>query len=324
MATPQFTIVIPMYRSTKVLQDTLAALDTLNTSAWECILVDDGSPDNTVDVAISLTRHDSRFNVIGLPDAHGSACPARNIGAANAHPESRYILFLDHDDLLHPDALTHMRHLLDQHPNHAAVHGTALLYQATDPDYRLGAERRIYRNRRIELLHPDEETTFESMATLPHIPAPGTVLCRLSDKIRSGLFPDGRLGQLDYDGWLRLLIDGNFIFSPHPVLTKRHIGGNMIGNLRNVRKRILNTRIRTSQRPELSPSQRRYLFTAGAANELFESRQLMQSAIHKAKPLQLLQVIGRIEMAARLVAHCMGTKRLACNVQMQRPTHRES
>lgn len=324
MSVPHYTIVIPMYRSTRVLPDTLAALDSLDTSAWECILVDDGSPDNTVEVAISLTRHDSRFKVIGLPEAHGSACPARNVGAANAHPESRYILFLDHDDLLHPDALTHMSHLLDKHPNHVAVHGTALLYQSTDPDYRLGAERRIYRNRRINLLHSDEQTTFESMATLPHIPAPGTVLCRLSDKIRGGLFPDGRLGQLDYDGWLRLLIDGNFVFSPHPVLTKRHIGGNMISNLRNVRKRILNTRIRISQRPEIKASQRRYLFIAAAANELFDARQLLKCAFQNVKPRHLLQVLGRIEMAARLAAHCMGPQRLACNVHVQRPTHRES
>ena len=296
MPVPRFTIVIPLYQSINVLRLTLSAVQALDVDDWECILVDDGSPDMTKDVALTLTSQDVRFKVLSLPEAHGSACPARNLGAAHAHADSRYIMFLDHDDLLYPDALSHMANLLDANPEYLAVHGTAISDQA-DPDDRKGSCRAVYRNWRRHWLAPYEATTFESLATGPHIPAPGTVLCRNWYLIRNGLFPEGRIGQLDYDGWLRLLIHGNFLYTEHRILFKRHPDGCMTTNSQNLRERIFGTIIRTSALPEVRSSQRNYLLKAAAMNQLLEARAYLKEAVLKVRPRNLLHTGSRLAMA---------------------------
>jgi glycosyltransferase involved in cell wall biosynthesis len=300
MSVPRFTIVIPLHRSKAVLPMTLNAILELENSDWECILVDDGSPDDTVDFACHITQHDNRFAVFSLPDAHGSACPARNLGAANAHPQSQFIMFLDHDDLLKPTALTHMGLLLDTNPTVVAVHGIADIHDAFDPDYRIGNERWIYRNGKIEALHPSELTTFESMATHPHIPAPGTLLCRRAALPKDPLFPNGKLGQLDYDGWLHLLNIGPFLFTEQVVLSKRQIPGNMVSNLKRIRERILGTRIRTSMRPDIATVRRRYMFKAAAATELRDATSFLRAMLRNREPKNIRYAASRILMALQL------------------------
>jgi glycosyltransferase involved in cell wall biosynthesis len=300
MSVPRFTIVIPLHRSKGVLQMTLDAILELENSDWECILVDDGSPDDTIDFARQCTQHDQRFAVFSLPDAHGSACPARNLGATNAHPQSQFMMFLDHDDLLKPTALTHMGQLLDTNPTVVAVHGIADVHDAYDPDYRIGNERWIYRNGKIEALHPSELTTFESMATHPHIPAPGTVLCRRAALPKDPLFPNGKLGQLDYDGWLHLLNIGPFLFTEQVVLSKRQIPGNMVSNLKRIRKRILGTRIRTAMRPDISSERRRYMFSAAAATELRDATSFLWAMLRNREPKNIRYAASRILMALQL------------------------
>lgn len=300
MSVPRFTIVIPLHRSKAVLPMTLNAILELENSDWECILVDDGSPDDTIDFARQCTQHDDRFAVFSLPHAHGSACPARNLGAANAHPQSQFIMFLDHDDLLKPTALTDMGQLLDANPTVVAVHGIADIHDAYDPDYRIGNERWIYRNGKIEALHLSELTTFESLATHPHIPAPGTVLCRRAALPKDPLFPNGKFGQLDYDGWLHLLNIGPFLFTEQVVLSKREIPGNMLSNLKRIRKRILGTRLRTAQLPDLSAQRRHYLFQAAAATELRDAMTFLREMLHNREPRNIRYAASRILMALQL------------------------
>lgn len=279
---------------------TLNAILELENSDWECILVDDGSPDDTVDFARQITEHDQRFSVFSLPEPHGSACPARNLGATNAHPQSQFILFLDHDDLLKQTALTHMGQLLAANPTVVAIHGIADIYDAYDPDYRIGNERWIYRNGKVEALHPTELTTFESMATHPHIPAPGTVLCRRSALPDGPLFPNGKVGQLDYDGWLQLLNIGPFLFTEQVVLSKRDIPGNMVSNLKRIRERILRTRIRTAMRPDISKMRRRYMFSAAAATELRDATSFLRAMLRNREHKNIRYAASRILMALQL------------------------
>lgn len=300
MSAPRFTIVIPLHRSKAVLPMTLNSILTLENSDWECILVDDGSPDDTINFARQCTQHDDRFAVLSLPDAHGSACPARNLGAANAHPQSQFIMFFDHDDLLKPTALTDMGKLLIDNPTFVAVHGIADIHDAYDPAYRIGNERWIYRNGKIEALHPSEPTTFESMATHPHIPAPGTVLCRRAALPKDPLFPNGKLGQLDYDGWLHLLSIGPFLFTEQVVLSKRQIPGNMVSNLKRIRKRILGTRTRTAMRPNISAERRHYMFRAAAATELRDATTYLRAMLRNRDPRNIRYTASRILMALQL------------------------
>ena len=102
--TPKVTVVVPTYRSTRHLDDLVASLDgqSLPQDEFEVLLVDDGSPDDTHArlEEFALTR--PNYRVFRLSPSGWPSRP-RNHGIDNARGE--YVVFIDHDDRLFPDAL---------------------------------------------------------------------------------------------------------------------------------------------------------------------------------------------------------------------------
>lgn len=73
------------------------ALDSVLASTlnnWECVIVNDGSKDETLDIAKEYEANDSRFVVVDIPN--GGLANARNVGIRHSH--GKYILPLDSDD----------------------------------------------------------------------------------------------------------------------------------------------------------------------------------------------------------------------------------
>jgi len=98
------SVVVPTYRSGDGLDRLVASLDaqTLSTDEFEVIFVDDGSPDNTHErlLRIAATRPHVRVERI---ENSGWPSRPRNVGTDLATGE--YVAYMDHDDLLYPDAL---------------------------------------------------------------------------------------------------------------------------------------------------------------------------------------------------------------------------
>ena len=61
MSVPFFSIVIPIYNVEKYLNQCLASISSQGYSDWECILVDDGSKDNSGIICDEFAKNDSRF-----------------------------------------------------------------------------------------------------------------------------------------------------------------------------------------------------------------------------------------------------------------------
>jgi glycosyltransferase involved in cell wall biosynthesis len=97
-AQPFFSIIIPAYNRSELLGETLDSVQTQSFAAWECIVVDDGSTDNTRQVVEDTAASDSRIRYVYQNNAERSA--ARNNGIWNAR--GRYICFLDSDDHFSP------------------------------------------------------------------------------------------------------------------------------------------------------------------------------------------------------------------------------
>lgn len=99
MSTPFFSVVVPTYNRAQIIAKTLGSVLNQNFQDWECILVDDGSSDNTGEVVGSL--QDKRIRYFSKRNEERSV--ARNYGIEKAR--GKYICFLDSDDTFYPNHL---------------------------------------------------------------------------------------------------------------------------------------------------------------------------------------------------------------------------
>jgi glycosyltransferase involved in cell wall biosynthesis len=104
MSEPLVSIIIPAYNYAHFITETLENVLEQTYINWECIVVDDGSTDNTTTIVDDFLRkhNDPRFKYIKVANSGTSA--AKNIGIAEA--AGQYIQFLDADDLLSADKLS--------------------------------------------------------------------------------------------------------------------------------------------------------------------------------------------------------------------------
>lgn len=93
------SIIIPNYNRANLIGETLDSIISQTYSNWECIIVDDGSADNSIEVINSYVKKDSRFKFFLRPKNHPKGANAcRNIGMQKAVGD--YIIFFDSDDFM--------------------------------------------------------------------------------------------------------------------------------------------------------------------------------------------------------------------------------
>lgn len=95
----KISVIIPCYNQALFLEQTLQSVLDQTYIDWECIIVNDGSQDNTEEVVSQWLQKDTRFKYVFKKN--GGLSSARNIGLANATGD--YIQLLDADDLLKPE-----------------------------------------------------------------------------------------------------------------------------------------------------------------------------------------------------------------------------
>lgn len=110
------SLVIPTYNRAALLDETLASVAAQTYPHWECIVVDDGSTDETAAVA---ARFAPRVRYVRQANAGPAA--ARNRGLEEAYGDA--FMFLDSDDLLLPDALDHLVGALRRRPEAGIAYG---------------------------------------------------------------------------------------------------------------------------------------------------------------------------------------------------------
>ena len=99
--TPAVSVIVANYNNAKYLHDALNSVRAQTMSDWECIVVDDGSTDNSRAIINEFVQQDSRFRKIFKQN--GGVSTARNAGLDTARGE--YIMFLDSDDCYLPYAM---------------------------------------------------------------------------------------------------------------------------------------------------------------------------------------------------------------------------
>lgn len=112
---PAISIIIPAYNRAEVISETLDSVLAQSFQNWECIIVDDGSKDNTFEIAAQYTEKDSRFRLYKRPDSHKpGGCGARNFGFLQS--KGKYIKWLDSDDIIEKELLKKEIQQFEQQP----------------------------------------------------------------------------------------------------------------------------------------------------------------------------------------------------------------
>ncbi|MDR3273651.1 MAG: glycosyltransferase [Flavobacteriaceae bacterium] len=99
MTHPLISIIVPCYNQAGFLDSCIESLIKQTYSHWECIIINDGSTDNTNELSQRWTEKDIRVKYIKQKNKGLSS--ARNSGMKIAKGD--YIQLLDSDDFIHPN-----------------------------------------------------------------------------------------------------------------------------------------------------------------------------------------------------------------------------
>lgn len=117
---PVVSIIIPLYNAGRLILETLGSIRAQTMDDWEVIVVDDGSIDDGPALVEALAAKDPRFRLFRQTNA-GPAV-ARHYGVLQAR--TRWMMFVDADDLLPPDRLSRDLAVLQANPQSSAVAGS--------------------------------------------------------------------------------------------------------------------------------------------------------------------------------------------------------
>lgn len=112
------SVIMPAYNAGRFIREAIDSVLAQTHSDWELIVVDDGSTDDTIELARQY--QDPRIRLFALEHS-GYSSRVRNFGLAQARGE--FIAFLDADDLYESDALESLLAHLLKNPACIAVHG---------------------------------------------------------------------------------------------------------------------------------------------------------------------------------------------------------
>ncbi len=98
---PRISVVVPVYNSQEYLEKCLDSILNQSFNAFEIVLVNDGSTDDSLNIAQRYAEQDVRIKL--TTQSNAGLAVARNQGVFNARGE--FVTFVDSDDYIHPRAL---------------------------------------------------------------------------------------------------------------------------------------------------------------------------------------------------------------------------
>lgn len=121
------SVVIPFYNNADTLEKCIESIRSQTYKEWECILVDDGSKDNSLKVAVALIEGDPRFTLIRQRNAGCGV--ARNAGIKASTGDC--LFFVDADDWISPECLEDFARAAEEHPGVGRIQAPQLMHLVT-------------------------------------------------------------------------------------------------------------------------------------------------------------------------------------------------
>ena len=108
------SIIIPNYNKAKYISKTINSLKSQTFQKWECIIIDDFSNDESIDIINKTTINDNRF-IVFKNDKNRGASYSRNYGLKKVKGD--FVLFLDSDDILSSNCLSKRKDVFNHNSN---------------------------------------------------------------------------------------------------------------------------------------------------------------------------------------------------------------
>lgn len=132
MTNPIVSVIVPCYNQGKYLADAVRSLLNQTFQDLECIIINDGSEDDTREIARELQR--SSEKIVYIEQTNQGLSAARNAGIAAAR--GQFLQFLDADDELEPQKIAAHLSFLSSHPDVDIVYGDARYFTTENRDLR--------------------------------------------------------------------------------------------------------------------------------------------------------------------------------------------
>ncbi|MCK6528991.1 glycosyltransferase [Myxococcota bacterium] len=228
-AAPRATVLVAVWNGAAALPRTLDSVGRQTLGDLECLVVDDGSTDETPSVLAAIARRDPRFRVIRNPRNVGlTRSLARGLDEARAPVVAR----LDCGDAAHPGRLERQVALLAHRPDVVLVSSRVRIVDGAGEPVCAG------------LAEPGDVRAARLLAGNPFV---HSAVAFRTDAVRalSGYDPRFRYAQ-DYELWTRLLLRG-----PGHVLDEALVDWTLDPGGLTVKKRALQKRYREIARDAL-------------------------------------------------------------------------
>lgn len=191
---PRVAVIVPAYGVAHLLGEALESLLAQTFTAWECVVVDDGAPDDVAG-AVQPFLHDPRIRFVATAN-HGVSA-ARN--RAIAETSAPYVALLDGDDKFRPDYLARTVAALDADPAARLVTCNARIFGAVPRERACFAEP--------QGSGPEHRGTLAAVLDRSFGVHIGTTF-RRADFDRIGGFDTAMAQAEDFDLWVRLMLLG--------------------------------------------------------------------------------------------------------------------
>jgi glycosyltransferase involved in cell wall biosynthesis len=126
---PLVAVIIATYNYGRFIAEALESVRAQTCDAWECVVVDDGSTDDTADVVQRIAANDRRIRFVHQANAGPNA--ARNAGVDRTR--APFLQFLDADDLIGPSKLARQLDLFSCNPEAALLYGGVKYFRGANP-----------------------------------------------------------------------------------------------------------------------------------------------------------------------------------------------
>jgi glycosyltransferase involved in cell wall biosynthesis len=270
-----YTVVIPAYNASRWIVEAIGSAASQDPAPAEIVVIDDGSTDDTASRAEALP------NVRVVRQPNGGEAAARNAGLRAAR--TRWVSFLDADDVFLPDRHRHIAAYLAAHPDHEIV--------ATDTILESGGKAMgsLYGVPFVRFATTDQRTAIlERNFLVSH------VVCDRERLLALGGFDESLSHACDWDMWIRfVLAEGHIGLVDIPLSAYRRHDSAMTSDPARVVRGDIAVWTKTRANPELTPGERE-----GIDRRLVEATALL----------------AREQLKARLLARDPNVRRLALDV----------